>query len=246
MGSLLSPWTTNPWAGSLLLIIILVALSFPAVRVKAWWDRRTLLKRLSDLEFFHSLYVGRSWEHSDIEGARVWFDAPYTVVVKKDGKLMGLIGFDLRSQTLRVRQLQGLHGAHFKPNFKGVPVGHFLLPYAETIARKLGRSILWVQAAERNLYFTRESLEKEKLYAEQREHQRRMVKLYNTSALDRGYVRDARGPYLLGHYVRLRKTLTTKRYLRLCLVLLDRSIRAQERNAVPEPIPSTTSAWVDY
>jgi hypothetical protein len=228
MGSLLTPWTSNPWAVSVLLIIVFACLYAPVRRLNARWNGRFIFEHLRHMKFFHALYVGKSSEHINLEGTEVWFDAWYTIVVKKDGKPMGLIGFDLTPHALRVRQIQGLKGA----NFKGVPVGHFLLPYAETIARKLGREEVWVQAAERNIYFARENLEDENRLAELYAHRHRMVGIYNTSATDRGYGLEARGAYVLGYYKTLRKRITMKRLFRLHLLWLNRSLRTVDRSLI--------------
>jgi hypothetical protein len=98
-----------------------------------------ILARVSDLEeleCYHSVYFeefGHCLEWRS-PGNIFHSDAPIAIVVKRFGKVSGVVGFELLGRTLLVRQLQGSPKANFHD---GTRAEAYLVECAELIARKL-------------------------------------------------------------------------------------------------------------
>jgi hypothetical protein len=91
---------------------------------------------LEELDFYHSVYFeefGHCLEWRS-PGNIFHSDAPIAIVVKRKGKVSGVIGFEILGKTLLVRQVQGSPKANFHD---GTRAEAYLVDCAELIARKL-------------------------------------------------------------------------------------------------------------
>lgn len=187
---------------------------------------RELSKRLSKEAFFHALKQGERQHFAGIH--RVWSDAPYLLVVKENEKPIAMIGFSLSRSTLSVVQLQGIRGV----NLRGRNVGTLLLPYAELLARMLGKPYVRVQAAYRQTYFDLD--EESRLYPKLYEHQERMRQIYDRAPQALGYEPQRWLRSVPWRRKKLRKLVTFPRFLRMHALLFDRSMRALVRSGSAE------------
>lgn len=92
---------------------------------------------LERLEFFHSCYIDVPACHCPgwLSPENILhFDAPLAVVVKRKGKLAGVVGFEILGSTILIRQLQGAPKASFHD---GTSAQAYLLDCAEHIAKAL-------------------------------------------------------------------------------------------------------------
>ena len=77
---------------------------------------RSCKANLERLEFFHSCYIDLEASHCpgwQSPGNILHFDAPLAVVVKRKGKVAGVVGFEILGGTILIRQLQGAPKANF-------------------------------------------------------------------------------------------------------------------------------------
>lgn len=140
--------------------------------------------RLKRLPFFHQLYIGACRSHDFWENGEhkyVHADAPYLVVVKKEDQVIGMVGFDLTTRSLRVRQLQGIKGR----NVKGIDLASYLLECAEKIAFALHLNVVKVQLAQYNFYYDLD--EDHPLYPKLFSHRERLARIYDKTPRSRGY-----------------------------------------------------------
>lgn len=182
---------------------------------------RELSMRLSKEAFFHSLKHGERQHFAGMH--RIWSDAPYLLVVKEDGKPIAMIGFSLSRTSFSIVQLQGISGA----NFRGRNVGMLLLPHAELLARMLKKRYIRVQAAYRQTYFHLD--EESRLYPQLFEHQQRLHRIYDKAPEALGYEPQRWLRSIPWRRKELRKRITLRRFLRMQLLLFDRSMCALAR-----------------
>lgn len=111
----------------------------------------------------------------------VWSDANFVVVVQRNGRPVGLIGFEITEDSIEVKQLQGIKGS----KLYGIDISDHFLALAEEIARRLHKRYVRVIHAHLTTYYELDELHDlyPKLYA----HQNRLRQIYNNGPRKRGY-----------------------------------------------------------
>lgn len=168
----------------LLVIGICFWLFWPKYESSSSRPTKWIRMRLKKLPFCHQLFVGVNYNHHFWENG-VWrvanSDARFLVIVKKDDRVIGMIGFDLTSRSLLVRQLQGIRGL----NVKGIDLAAYLLECAEKIAQILHLEVVKVQLACHNLYY--DLSDEHPLYPRLFSHRKRLARIYDETPRSRGY-----------------------------------------------------------
>lgn len=110
------------------------------------------LQELEKLDCYHSVYFGEYGHCPDWRSPGNIFrsDAPIAIVVKRKGKVSGVVGFELIGKTVLVRQLQGAPKANFHD---GIRAEAFLLDCAEKLARALEMRTLRIVDADTAIAF---------------------------------------------------------------------------------------------
>lgn len=189
-------------------------------------NKARIISALSKEPYFHGLLVGLPFKADpwQVGEHKLYADARYIVIIKRDDVLIGALGFDVSRRALLVRQMQGFRGV----NMRGVELAPTLILIAEKIARVLKKKEVWIQAAQRNFYFVRTQLETREGAEEQRKHQARMVETYNATPLRLGYTEHASsGTYVHGYFKVLRKCITLQRIARLYVLILNRALQKE-------------------
>lgn len=208
------------------ILVLWVVASIVKGHIQTHYNAKALRAAWAGDDFYHSLLIGVSTSDPMKIGKRsVYTDGKYSLVVARFGKPVAVLGFSLTRTSLRVYQMQGLR----RVNLVGVDLGPWLLGLAVLTARRLRKHAVWVQAAERHIYYERPSLMKKQGYEKHRMHQLRMIAFYNQVPLRFGFVPDMQQNYLRGHYLVLRKKITWIRALRFHAHMLNRALREHNR-----------------
>lgn len=208
---------------SLAVLVVLTILNHITKRRRMHIRSILIPWKLRRLSFFHSFYMGKGEHLLSSKERHIFGDATYTVVVQQKGRPIGIIGFELSSDCLKVYQLQGVKNA----NVKGLDLGNHLLACAEVITRRLGKAYIRVQPARFHTYYDLDEMHS--LYPQLYAHQARLRKMYDTSASKRGY-EYCRPGYSFWYQKLLRKRITFVRWLSLQSRLFDRQMRKYQKD----------------
>lgn len=122
--------------------------------LKVWLEKRgenhvrAHLPELEKLAFFHSIHFGGAahacpgWKSPD---GVFHSDAPFAIVVNRQGKVSGVVGFEIVGSTILIRQLQGAPRGNYHD---GTTVAEYTLFCAEEIAKALKMKVLRIVTAE--------------------------------------------------------------------------------------------------
>lgn len=140
----------------------------------------------SNLSFYYCLLVGSHQFHlvelESGEKKAIYADAPHILLVKKEDRVIGILGFALQSKCILVYQMQGFQGV----NVRGLDLADYILECAEEIAGILNLHSVKVQLARYNDYY--DPPPTFQTYEECLKKQARLHNIYDRTASRRGYV----------------------------------------------------------